>query len=105
MSGTEGFVADIQYLTYEYDKVGNLAYRSDQRNVNDHLEEWFTYDGVNRLTVTERKDENENREEVEENFYDLGGRLDRRERKLDNGQYGVYQDFSYESNSYPCSHQ
>ena len=38
---------NLQNLTYEYDKFGNLAARKDHKK---NLEETFTYDDMNRLT-------------------------------------------------------
>jgi len=42
-----GSNSDVQYLTYQYDAIGNLEYRNDG---NQSLTETFTYDNLNRLT-------------------------------------------------------
>lgn len=42
-----GFGSDVQYLTYQYDALGNLTQRADYRQ---NVFESFSYDSLNRLT-------------------------------------------------------
>lgn len=53
MSGTTNGGSDIQYMTYEYDAVGNMTRRDDSRVIGQAVIEDFSYDPVNRLEQVE----------------------------------------------------
>ncbi|KAA3638143.1 MAG: RHS repeat-associated core domain-containing protein [Proteobacteria bacterium] len=49
MTGHGNGGSDIQYMTYQYDAVGNMTVRNDSRVIGNELIEEFTYDRVNRI--------------------------------------------------------
>ncbi len=53
MSGRTDGGSELQYMTFEYDAVGNMKTRWDSRDIDTYTKDVFDYDNVNRLLKSE----------------------------------------------------